>query len=596
MDKYILLLNVLDNLCKEAPPSYKSYHPNKDEFEKLNEARSKAFIHLYLKVRFGLLNFDDRDKYFTDGTDDAGIDAYFIDRELKIIYFIQSKFRTNKTNFEEKKIKIEELLSMEIDRVLEGHSSYENGAKFNSKILNMVEEIKAIQDIGRYRYEVVILANVKEIVKTKLRKLFSYPTSIFNFEKSYADLLYPLLNGSYYNAPELSIFINISDKSAGSKISYQVETSKAKCEITVVFVPTEEIAKVMLKYRNSILKFNPRCYLDLTDSPINREIHKTMLSKETNEFALFNNGITMLSDESSFNERIGQRNKAVLSVRNPQIINGGQTAYSLARIYEENMHTSDTLTQIFLGKEVLLKVITFIEEVDSNCKLELIEEISNATNKQNIVSYADRHSNDKIQLELQNFVFQEFGLLYERKRGEFSDGIKLKYIDESIILSRNIFVTIALACQGKYLKTSRVFKSPADYKNVFNKDNFNDYKVGIQVYYFLKNNYSSDKLIKSKNILKNNFQSFLYIVILKHQELDKNGLDNELIKKIADYILKKSEHFEEYALNLASNKKYFKTVEKGNIIRTTINFNKYYKSNNAKNDLKKFFEKMPPFH
>lgn len=596
MDKYILLLNVLDNLCKEAPSSYKSYHPNKDEFEKLNGARSKAFIHLYLKVRFGLLNFDDRDKYFTDGTDDAGIDAYFIDRELKIIYFIQSKFRTNKTNFEEKKIKIEELLSMEIDRVLEGHSSYENGGKFNSKILNMVEEIKAIQDIGRYRYEVVILANVKEIVKTKFSKLFSYPTSIFDFEKSYTDLLYPLLNGSYYNAPELSIFINISDKSAGSKISYQVETSKAKCEITVVFVPTEEIAKIMLKYRNSILKFNPRCYLDLTDSPINREIHKTMLSKETNEFALFNNGITMLSDESSFNERIGQRNKAVLSVRNPQIINGGQTAYSLARIYEENMHTSDTLTQIFLGKEVLLKVITFIEEVDSNCKLELIEEISNATNKQNIVSYADRHSNDKIQLELQNFVFQEFGLLYERKRGEFSDGIKLKYIDESIILSRNIFVTIALACQGKYLKTSRVFKSPAAYKNVFNKDNFNDYKVGIQVYYFLKNNYSSDELIKSKNILKNNFQSFLYIVILKHQKLDKNGLDNELIKKIADYILKKSEHFEEYALNLASNKKYFKTVEKGNIIRTTINFNKYYKSNNAKNDLKKFFEKMPPFH
>lgn len=589
MDKYILLLNVLDNLCKEAPTGNKSYHPNKDDHDKLNKARSKAFINLFLKVKFGLLTFNERDRYITDGTNDAGIDAYFIDKELKIIYFIQSKFRTNKTNFEEKKIKIEELLSMEVDRVLEGHGSYQNGAKFNSKILNMVEEIKGLQDIGRYRYEIVILANVKEIVESKLRKLFGYPTDIFNFEKSYSDLLYTLLNGSYYNAPDLHIYINVSDKSAGSKISYQVETLKAKCEITVVFVPTEEIARILLKYKNSILKFNPRFYLDLSDSPINREIHETMLSKQTNEFALYNNGITMLSDDSSFNERIGQRNKAVLSVNNPQIINGGQTAYSLARIYEENMNDSDSRQQIFNGKDVLLKVITFIEEVDLNSKLELIEEISNATNQQNIVTYADRHSNDKIQLELQNFIFQEFGLLYERKRGEFSDGINAEYIDDSVILHRNSFLAIALACRGKSKKPNTVFKNPTLYKNIFNKDMFNDYKIGIQVYYFLINHYSSDVLKESKNILKYGFQSLLYIVILKNQELDERKLDEESIKKIADYIIEKSELFEEYAFKLPSNKKYFKTITKGENLRTIINFKQYYKSINAKRDLKKYF-------
>ncbi len=248
MEKYVLLLKVLDNLCKEAPTSYKSYYPNKEDFDEISKGRSKAYIHLFLKVKFGLLNFNEREKYITEGTDDAGIDAYFIDRELKIIYFIQSKFRTNKHNFEEKKIEIEELLSMEVDRVLAGHGCYEKGIKFNSKILSMVEVIKSIQDIGRYRYEVVILANIKEIVGEKLRKLFGYPVSVFNFEKCYADLLYPLMSGSYYNAPDLSIYINISDKSTGSKISYQVETSKAKCEITVVFVPTEEIARIMLHW------------------------------------------------------------------------------------------------------------------------------------------------------------------------------------------------------------------------------------------------------------------------------------------------------------------------------------------------------------
>ena len=75
-----------------------------------------------------------------------------------------------------------------------------------------------------------------------------------------------------------------------------------------------------------------------------------------NEFALYNNGITMLSAETNLNERIGQRNKARLNVTNPQIINGGQTAYTLARIYEEQ--PSDTAEAVFEGKEVLLKVIT----------------------------------------------------------------------------------------------------------------------------------------------------------------------------------------------------------------------------------------------
>ncbi len=353
----------------------------------------------------------------------------------------------------------------------------------------------------------------------------------------------------------------------------------------------------MLKYKNSILKFNPRCYLDLSDSPINREIHKTILSKQTNEFALYNNGITMLSDDTSFNERIGQRDKAVLCVTNPQIINGGQTAYSLARIYEEHINTADKLQQIFSGKEVLLKVITFIDKVDLNSKLELIEEISNATNQQNIVTYSDRHSNDKVQLELQNLIFQEFGILYERKRGEFSDGIKSEYIDENAILPRNAFAAIALACQGKNTKPNKLFKNSDSYNHIFNKDKFNNYKIGIHVYYFLRNNYYSDTHMESKNILKYGFQALLYIVILKYQQINENEniVNNKLIKKVTDYVIDKSEQFEEYALKLDSNNKYFKTFKQGNTIRTTANFKRYYTRMNAKNDLQDYFKNIIQF-
>ena len=98
---------------------------------------------------------------------------------------------------------------------------------------------------------------------------------------------------------------------------------------------------------------------------VNRDIYNTIKLKKTNEFALFNNGITMLSDETSFNEKIGQKDKAQIIIVNPQIINGGQTAYTLSRIFEETTQEKENMS-IFDNKEVLLKIITFSSSETKN--------------------------------------------------------------------------------------------------------------------------------------------------------------------------------------------------------------------------------------
>src|SRR3989338_11367279 len=82
--KYNILVNILDSLCSEAPERFNSYH-NLDSEEKIINARSRAFVHLLLKVRFGLLKFLERENRITDGTQDGGIDAYLIDKEKKKI-------------------------------------------------------------------------------------------------------------------------------------------------------------------------------------------------------------------------------------------------------------------------------------------------------------------------------------------------------------------------------------------------------------------------------------------------------------------------------------------------------------------------------
>ncbi|HCG7184522.1 TPA: hypothetical protein NJ331_004405 [Vibrio parahaemolyticus] len=50
MTKYANLVNVLDQLRFEAPGEMKKYRPKQDDIEKINQARSRTLIHLYLKV------------------------------------------------------------------------------------------------------------------------------------------------------------------------------------------------------------------------------------------------------------------------------------------------------------------------------------------------------------------------------------------------------------------------------------------------------------------------------------------------------------------------------------------------------------------
>src|SRR6266567_3689624 len=310
--KFQTFLSILDRIREEAPEAMsKRYRPEASDLEKVNQARARAFIHLYLKVMFGITEFQDRERTITDGSADGGIDGYYIDTDTKTIYLLQSKFRTTQENFESKEISVEEVLAMDINRILEGEAADEAGNEYNGKIKQLQREVSSLPDVARYSYKIAILANLTGIAAAKIRQLTGgYPAEIFDFEKTYRRLVFPVLTGTYFTASDIIIPVDLSTKTAGSKISYNVRTKYGDCEITVLFVPTLEIGRIMDKYRNTILQYNPRSYLDLEGQSVNIAIRDTILISATNEFALFNNGITMLSEETNINEKIGQKNKA----------------------------------------------------------------------------------------------------------------------------------------------------------------------------------------------------------------------------------------------------------------------------------------------
>ncbi len=453
MSKYNDLVRVLDALSNEAPIEFKKYHPNIENIPALEQARARSYIHLFLKAKFGLLTFSERESFITDGADDGGIDAYFIDKELKKVFFIQSKFRNSDSNFVEKPISYEELLSMDVERISEGETTNERGVRYNDKIQSFIKVLQSIGDLGRYTFIVVILANIKKKAEDNLHKLVGhYSVEIYNYQRVYSEILLPVITGSFYDPVDLKITLTVNRESAGNRIQYYPETEYGECTVNALFVPTIEIAKALYKYKNSILKFNPRSYLELRGGTVNERIAKSITGRTTNEFALFNNGITMLSDETEYSDRVGRKNVAEMYLTHPQIINGGQTAYTLCRLYEECLPKNDFT--IFEGKEVLLKVISFGDsDIEASVdrqkkKIELIESISVATNQQTAVEEADRRANDAVQIELQKLIFDTFGLYYGRKRGEFSDGLNHGYIKRNQIIDRDDFLRCRLALEN----------------------------------------------------------------------------------------------------------------------------------------------------
>ncbi len=604
MSKYTTLITILDRIREDAPAEYKRYRPAEARVEEMNHARARAFVHLFLKVKFGLVDFIEREQLITDDPQDGGIDGYYIDEEHKRIYLIQSKFRTTETNFNEKEILFSELLQMDIERITRGEESDESGVPYNAKIKRMASTISQIPDIARWMYDVVILANIPtNISQSQLRKLTGgYPTVLYNHSKVYRELVFPIVQGTYYNPSELRITISLSNASSQSaKVSYKVSTKKKECDITLVFVPTIEIARAMYKYRNSILKFNPRSFLELSNNEVNREIAGSITDLTTNEFALFNNGITILSYGTDFNEKIGQKDKAQLIIAQPQIINGGQTTYTLSRLYEDYV-IKNKKSDLFDNKEVLLKVITFHPEDQASQAqyLDLIESISKATNQQSEVNEADRRSNDQIQIQLQEYLYDKYGCFYERKRGEYADGVRAGYIQRAQIVDREIFIRMCKCCDTEpsdalRMSLEQLFERQHFEQTLRDPNRFEEYYFAYQCFVLLRQirkGFTRDKENKFGSLdYGYGLQYGRYAVISACMlRAKRQGLSSQ-VGEIVNSVLAQWLKFESYVVGLSDNSDYFRvftdpeTGEK----KQELNFNNYYKGRTLASDLQAFW-------
>jgi len=578
--KYNVLTKVLDNLCEEAPVAYASYH-NLNNEEKIVTARSRAFIHLLLKVRFGVLKFSDREAYVTDGSQDGGIDAYFIDRENKKIYLIQSKFRNSAENFKTKEMTANDLIKMEIKNVIEGKDRDSREVEFNSKIKKFVKEYSDLENHARYNFQVVFLGNLHNYTDIQIRKLtdgFEY--EVYDFDRTYKELIYSLCSGLNYKPEDIYITLNLSNKS-NPLLMQTISTEQGNFDVRITFVPSKEVGRIMTKYKNSVLVYNPRNYLTLSDNPVNKKIAESITKQKNNDFAILNNGITILANYFNFSQGTGKENRGQIVMTNPQIINGGQTAYTLGSIYESHKNKPE---DPFADKEVLIKVI--VAENTENLDPRFISNISNATNQQTRVSEADRRANNEIQIKIQGLIFDHFGYYYERKKGEFFPGISCGYIDQRLLINRDSFLRAYYASQGNPADARRsgsdVLFSANKFKEIY--INPEDFRRMFSAFLIHKNLSRLRKEDWGYGVRYGKF-AIVYAIMLDFDSEDLSSEDCEKkVKQEINKIQKKWKIFEDHIRKEERNKKYL--MEDG-----TFDFDGYYKGKTLAQDVSSFFVK-----
>jgi hypothetical protein len=185
----------------------------------------------------------------------------------------------------------------------------------------------------------------------------------------------------------------------------------------LVVMSAEILAGLYEKYGARLLEQNVRSFLQARGS-VNKGIRATILS-EPQMFFAYNNGITATAQQVETTK--GPDGLQITSIRDLQIVNGGQTTASL---FHTKRKDKATLKDIFVQMK-----LSVIDSADSET---VVPKISEYANTQNRVNAADFFSNQPFYLKIEELsrrlwapaqqgAQRESKWFYERSRGQYAD-------------------------------------------------------------------------------------------------------------------------------------------------------------------------------
>lgn len=197
-------------------------------------------------------------------------------------------------------------------------------------------------------------------------------------------------------------------------------TTSDKYSVYLAIISGELLANLYDEYRDRLLEKNVRSFLQVKGS-VNKGIRDT-LRDEPEMFLAYNNGISVTAEDV---EIIRDENgkPSIKSIRDMQIVNGGQTTASIFNAKKDKKIDVD-LSKVFV--QMKISVIASPDDMD-----EIVPRISAFANTQNKVQIADFSANDPYHRRIEElsrtiWAPAQGGLLpqnwfYERARGQYAD-------------------------------------------------------------------------------------------------------------------------------------------------------------------------------
>jgi hypothetical protein len=416
MYKNILKLKV-DKYCKDN---------NIDDYDL---GFLKFVNEIFYNSGFDEINESIIESSIVDGQSDKQIDLIQIENEeTVVIRIIQVK---NKSGFESNvvillKNGLDWIFNREEEEVLNLKNS-----SFRDRILE-VRDILATESLKNIYIDVcyVTAGNTEDIrnsdeIVGEIEDLKSKYTSLFeNFRFE------------LYGAKELIEYIDsLKDKSIDANLELIYDTNVPSLienkydgiRSLVCNIKALELVKIFSEQKSEYLfEQNVRKYLE-DRSKVNKNIIETAGNNDSQYFWALNNGVTVICDNYDLT-RIG--GKAIIKMKNLQIINGCQTSMALYQASKNGKLNENT--------SLLLRIH---ETKDEN----VIEKIILSTNNQNPINPRDLISNSTSQIELQKYFFEIYGVFYQRKRNDFRD-INGNLVNKKEIISNDKVGQAALAC------------------------------------------------------------------------------------------------------------------------------------------------------
>ncbi len=212
------------------------------------------------------------------------------------------------------------------------------------------------------------------------------------------------------------------DANNPSLIRYHAEGLKG----IICSATAREIARVVNDdITGSVFDANIRRFLG-TRGAVNSDIFNTCSqADESYLFWFLNNGVTIVCEHC---EAVTDPDNPHVKIKNMQIVNGCQTATTLAMAEREGKLAPDT--------RVLLRIY---EAADSD----LVDKIVLTTNNQNKINSRDLRANDPVQVDMER-AFASYGYSYERKPRQYDnqDNIDVQRIIANEIVAQSYLAVV----------------------------------------------------------------------------------------------------------------------------------------------------------